>query len=480
MSGIIAAHRVRQAPVILQAENIRRFSGAVYGLGHYSFKFDDGFTYLGYAPVESHAVVLNKDFAEPYTGNIRISGNLNLAKNFTINTQGNGVISMDTAEYLKLKAFPESGTSTPDFNVHGDVVHLPRNSATMFYVYGNLTGRLLDLPPSLKVFAIYRENTLTGNIKDLPSTVHTVVLQNNTNIEPIVFSDIPNHVKSVELKFLPFGIIDTLANVPDSITDLNLNLDANTSLITGDISDIPNITNLQISGPNAVTGNVADFNRMLRAFYISGSNEITGQISDIPATATYFVCEGYNTLGGDIGAISFPANSFQIKGNNAIGGNIANIPHTILYLQLWGNNTLTGNIADINRNIQQFDIRGNNTVTGDLNDFPKLPESISIGGNNTIYGDIADISGKRFIELSGNLNCRYSSAVWVNVYGFWFTPQITGLSSTEVDQLLTDLSAANWSVYKVLDLRGANAPRTAASSGAVALLQSKGVTVLTN
>jgi hypothetical protein len=51
-----------------------------------------------------------------------------------------------------------------------------------------------------------------------------------------------------------------------------------------------------------------------------------------------------------------------------------------------------------------------------------------------------------------------------------------------IDTLLTDLSVANWATSgtRIVDLRGTNQPRTSASNAAVALLVSKGVTVITN
>lgn len=72
---------------------------------------------------------------------------------------------------------------------------------------------------------------------------------------------------------------------------------------------------------------------------------------------------------------------------------------------------------------------------------------------------------------------------------FTFTPmqrfvlkneQGTGLTSGEVDNLLEDLSVADWVGIKQVEITGINSARTSASDSFVTTLEGKGVTVTTN
>lgn len=56
----------------------------------------------------------------------------------------------------------------------------------------------------------------------------------------------------------------------------------------------------------------------------------------------------------------------------------------------------------------------------------------------------------------------------------------TGLTSSEVDNLLEDLSQATWTGTKRVQITGVHEPRTSASDAFVTTLQNKGVTVITN
>ena len=57
---------------------------------------------------------------------------------------------------------------------------------------------------------------------------------------------------------------------------------------------------------------------------------------------------------------------------------------------------------------------------------------------------------------------------------------VGGLDSTEIDNLLIDLSGTTWTSSKIITLTGTNAARTAASDAAVSTLEGMGVTVTTN
>jgi len=108
----------------------------------------------------------------------------------------------------------------------------------------------------------------------------------------------------------------------------------------------------------------------------------------------------------------------------------------------------------------------------------------SWGGSNTGSGNIADLPPTiRFIEWCGNSSPSFSGPrAWASgMRRVYLRPRAGVFTSAMVDALLISLSAqATWVSEKLVDLRGNCGARTSASNAAVALLQSYGVTVLTN
>jgi hypothetical protein len=56
----------------------------------------------------------------------------------------------------------------------------------------------------------------------------------------------------------------------------------------------------------------------------------------------------------------------------------------------------------------------------------------------------------------------------------------SGLSTSEVDQLLIDFAATTWTSSRFINISGNNAARSVASDAAVTSLTTAGVTVITN
>ena len=115
-------------------------------------------------------------------------------------------------------------------------------------------------------------------------------------------------------------------------------------------------------------------------------------------------------------------------------------------------------------NLTYFGCVGSNTITGNLSSLPANLTYFVCTGSNTI----ADYTAGR---------------TWSNSINYIYIRQATGygFDSTEVDNLLIDLSLATWGGSGgTVDVRGVNAARTSASDAAVATLISKSVTVLTN
>ena len=148
---------------------------------------------------------------------------------------------------------------------------------------------------------------------------------------------------------------------------------------------------------------------------------------------------------------------------------IANGQSYITRFNAWTSSTNAASIYQMNLSslpsvMTSFFCTGSNTITGNLSSLPSVMTSFFCTGSNTI----TDYT---------------SPKTWATNYNYFFIRQAvgSGLSSTEVDNLLIDMSAATWGgSSRTLDVRGVNAARTSASNAAVATLLSKSVNVLTN
>lgn len=126
-----------------------------------------------------------------------------------------------------------------------------------------------------------------------------------------------------------------------------------------------------------------------------------------------------------------------------------------------------------------------NTIAGLLSGMPPSMEQFCLGSTNTVGGSLSDIpASMTSFELQGGTVNDYTAGKTFNnlITKFIFKPGAGGgLTSAKMDSLLIDLDKSAWGTgTKTLTLQGTNAARTAASAAAVASLQAKGVTVLTN
>lgn len=121
----------------------------------------------------------------------------------------------------------------------------------------------------------------------------------------------------------------------------------------------------------------------------------------------------------------------------------------------------TGNISGFPNKMTVIDI-DENELSGNISAIPVNIKTFSLGGSNTI----SDYTSPR---------------TWAaNMKEVEVSPVSGGLSSSEVDNLLIDLSQTTFAPAATITLKGVNASRTSASDSAVITLTNKGVTVLTN
>lgn len=171
----------------------------------------------------------------------------------------------------------------------------------------------------------------------------------------------------------------------------------------------------------------------------------------------------------------------------SIGGSIKGFIN-LTHLRVFGSNTLTGSVAALTK-LTYLYVTGSNTLTGSVAALTKLTY-LYVLGSNTLTGDIgglgtaAMVNGITRLVLTGqNQMTDYTAgATWsLNDTSIINPAPGYGYSSTEIDNMLIDMAASlPVVVNKSITLRGSSAGRTSASDAAVATLNGKGWSVITN
>jgi len=327
------------------------------------------------------------------------------------------------------------------------------------------TGYTSEIPRTMQTFYSLR-GKLRGDIDDLPDTLLSLTLGGSET------NDLSG---------------DTI-NFPSGMTYINIVGGTNT--IKGDIVNIPSgLTYFGVYGNNTISGNTVGIPSGITSFYLYGFNTLVGDISNIPISGTNFIAYGYNslsgnvlslsahtllrtlgvanrelsptgnTIDGDINNIPKKLNYLELRGNNTIYGDIINMPTgstsigTSQYFNLTGLNTVSGQASDISVHVSDLFFGGNNTLSGDTSDFPNNIDVMWIGGLNKIIGDIANLPPNAYnVRITGlNTIKDYTSGrSWTpNMNDLTIIPSLSGtnfLSTTEVDNLMNDLTGTTWSV----------------------------------
>ncbi|MGC4130204.1 MAG: hypothetical protein QM564_11760 [Bergeyella sp.] len=374
--------------------------------------------------------------------------------------------------------------------------------------FGTITGKLQNLPQGLQTFIICLTESVTfdtdgNNLSHIQAPLISLCLK-NTNITGYV-SDIPYTLEELRLygtstqisgqfastykpnlKYLDLNTLHTsyeldLTNLKNGIPNL-INLDLTSIKVTGDIMNLPEtLTRINITNTSGtITGDVDNLPKnTYTVINFSCTNTLYGDIGNIPATTTLSIA-GNNTISGDI-ANAKATGTLYITGNNTISGDIANAKATGT-LTITGNNTISGDIANAKATGTLY-ITGNNTISGDIAN-AKATGTLSIAGNNTISGDIGLMTvvpvTSCTIEGHNTINAYTPGKNWNGLTTFKLTGYNT-LSSTDVDNLLIDMAnSITATVTCTITIKGNSQPRTSTSDAAVAILQAKGRTVITN
>ncbi len=262
--------------------------------------------------------------------------------------------------------------------------------------------------------------------------------------------------------------------------------------VTGLISELPTSLIIFSSGlysSTTISGDLSELPPNMAKFILVGQSSltnITGDISDIPLSMEEFRVRGGNAITGDLIGISTNTSLewLDVLGTNTISGDINNLPVNLTNINISGSNTVSGDISNLPITTVDITISGFSTITGDISTLPVTLTDIVFLGNNTVFGNIFNLpllSTRIFIIGLNTISDYTSGRAWAtgmrNVY---ITPISSGLSSSEVDNLLIDLASTTWIPSGTLVLTGTNAPRTATSDTAVTTLTGIPVTVTTN
>lgn len=192
--------------------------------------------------------------------------------------------------------------------------------------------------------------------------------------------------------------------------------------------------------------------------------------------------------------LQFPTMTMElyfVGKNNTISGKLSDVPSGLTKsLYLYGlNNTINGMLSDVPSGLI-YDVYlsafTTGVIAGNLSSIPSgLSGSLWLSGNGvSITGDMKT-SAPNVIDCyinSTSANITYTSGrVWKNMSQIYIRQKTAQFTATEVDNIFIDLDASPLITGAgIIDLRGNNAPPTAASLSARNSLVSKGKTVLHN
>lgn len=308
----------------------------------------------------------------------------------------------------------------------------------------------------------------------------------------------PNNVGLLTISFLSYSNIRSI----NLISNLTFDLDSLSKLSnltsfgsaaactnTGRIgNNLPTtLINFSSSSSSAtVKGTIDSLPPNMTTFTFTGGPVMNGTIDSLPATMTSITL----TTSGGIITGSFDSlksknfTSIQFYGNSSIGGNV-NALKTIQTLVFNGSPSCHVNLDSLPNSLSVVEFIGNVlSFTGGINN---MPNSMYLFEMNTNNGTLDSVSLNSlppyinyFILNSPVRAVSYTPGrSWISNMRA-FNVSTLPLTSTEVDNLLIDLSNTTWNINSTLTITGNAAPRTSVSNAAVSKLQSMGVTVTTN
>jgi hypothetical protein len=304
----------------------------------------------------------------------------------------------------------------------GDVSNLPTGMTYLNLTTTNetntLSGSTLGLPRTLTNMTIGGENTITGNVSGYPTGLTSMSIDGNNT----VFGDVIN-IPRVGLAMTFAGnaaLTGNIGNIPTGTTQFITQSRDNISGNTSSLTSFTQLRTLVLENDDPILA-------------LGTGNTINGDIDNLPKGITFLLIAGFNTISGSV--------SNMITGSTAATG----------YFNIRGNNTVGGNISGASNNFTNFILAGSDsTLSGNTSDIPNNVQIMLIGGQNTLSGDLGSIkSGVTFVDIGGrNSIDTYTGKTWTNGLNRLrvtaSTVYNTGYTTTQLDQLLNDLTGYTW------------------------------------
>lgn len=344
------------------------------------------------------------------------------------------------------------------------------------------------------IIANFSATTVDGNPYqvNLGGSIYTFISGQN-----VMFA-YPNNIGQLPISFLSYSDIKTITLNNNLILDLDSlyrlsNLISFTSnkncSLTGHIgNNLPSSLTILTSSSSSttITGTIDSLPPNMNIFNLTGGGTLNGNIDSLPASITSFSNTGSGYMTGNFDSLKSKntIQSLQLYNNSSIGGNV-NALKNIQGLVFIGSSSCYVNLDSLPHSLGVAEFNGNaGNFTGGINNLPPNMTLFSIGFRN---GTLDSVSlnalppGINYFSLLTNTRATSYTAgrQWTpNMRNF--TTSTLPLTSSQVDNLLIDLSNTTWVINALLTINGVAAPRTSASNAAVTKLQSMGVIVTTN
>jgi hypothetical protein len=409
---------------------------------------------------------------------------------------------------------------------YGNVNGLPSNLNYLDVRQCYFNGNISDLPSNLEVLRLFSNDTLSGDTSGFPTTLDFIdlggsqnTISGNVSNLPKIFTNTytgPFFTPRISIggfntisgdtsgfsgsypELLSFGGLNTisgsLSGIPNTVTGLFL---GGNNTISGCLSELTltgSPISITIGGLNTLSCDGSGLPSGITNLSLFGNNMvISGDISTYSGTTTPTRMDlfGLNTISGDISGIWSGTNILILVGNNTVTGDIANLPNTspptTREFNIGGQNTIYGDIADLPSTYTDFRCGGFNTISGDVADIPSQVSYLDISGNNTIGGVISGLSSTTLQNLflvspATTLTGPVAGISIPNYRGFIYRPLFpaTGLTSTDIDDLLCYFTGLTMNSSKFITIDGTNAAPSPTGMACKAILTGNSVTVLTN
>ena len=444
--------------------------------GDFTFDFGDG-TIQNYASGEQ----INYAYGTNATGSVEIVSPL-------------GLVDIKTIDF-DIEAF--------NFNIQ-DLMQFPLLEGYSFIGGNTIVGAIQNTGATVQRIEVGGSNQINGTL-NLPISVVDVKItgynniddyvgghQWNDNMERVYIDQFGNGFDTSEMNALICDLANVmnwsgasevwLEGINGVVTDVNCLNDLESAVVSVTVNELVPIS---LSTASTTSTEIRLFTYSGGTYFIDWENDGNWIEYGNAVTASKTYSSAYV---GNIRIACFNGiNDFNnlITALNNFNFDVLDLPQSLDAVTIRGTNICTGYFSDFNDNVTSIRWQGQNVLTGAMSDFNDWITFLYFTGQTVFTGDLADTpSSCTYLFIISPSTMSYTAGhTFNNRLGyFYYAPTSVGLTSTEMDNLLEDLSTSITipSGGKQIILTGANAPRTSASDPFVTDLINIGYTVTTN